>query len=28
MGHVSSRLAAVGQGGDLLKRLTAEALTG
>ena len=28
LGHVSSRLAAVGQGGDLLKRLTAEALTG
>ena len=28
LGHVSSRLAAVGQGGDLLQRLTAEALTG
>lgn len=28
LGHVSSRLAAVGQGGDLLHRLTAEALAG
>jgi 3-(methylthio)propanoyl-CoA dehydrogenase len=28
LGHVSSRLAAVGQGGDLLKRLTVEALAG
>ncbi|NBB65588.1 acyl-CoA dehydrogenase [Pseudomonas sp. ODNR1LW] len=28
LGHVSSRLAAVGQGGDLLKRLTSEALAG
>ena len=28
LGHVSSRLAAVGQGGDLLKRMTVEALAG
>ena len=28
LGHVSSRLAAVGQGGDLLQRMTVEALAG
>lgn len=28
LGHVSSRLAAVGQGGDLLERMTVEALAG
>ena len=28
LGHVSSRLAAVGQGGELLKRMTVEALAG
>lgn len=28
LGHASSRLAAVGQGGDLLSRLTREALAG
>jgi 3-(methylthio)propanoyl-CoA dehydrogenase len=28
LGHVSSRLAAVGQGGDLLRRLTPAALAG
>ena len=28
LGHVSSRLAAVGQGGDLLQRMSAEALAG
>ncbi len=28
LGHVSSRLAAVGQGGELLQRMTIEALAG
>ena len=28
LGHVSSRLAAVGQGGELLRRMTVEALAG
>jgi hypothetical protein len=28
LGHASSRLAAIGQGGDLLKRMTVEALAG
>ena len=28
LGHCSARLAAVGQGGDLLKRIGAEALAG
>ncbi|WP_392355102.1 acyl-CoA dehydrogenase C-terminal domain-containing protein [Brevundimonas sp. LF-1] len=28
LGHVSSRLAAVGQGGDLLQRMSVEALAG
>jgi len=28
LGHVSSRLAAVGQGGDLLRRMTVDALAG
>ena len=28
LGHVSSRLAAVGQGGDLLRRISADVLAG